>query len=156
YNYSDRGHPHSLPDDQQLQDVAASRSERHSDAYFARALRDGVSHHAVNSGRGQDQREDAEAAQKYTEYPEWHDHAVADLSHRFDIEDRLVAVNRLNLAPDRRGQGQRLRPRARDQSHRLPCVLRQRQVKIRCYRPEQLALHVTDDARHLPHTRGTV
>src|SRR5262245_7369867 len=141
-----------MPDDQQFQDVAASRAERHSDAYFARALRDSVSHHAVNSGRGEDQREDAEAAQKYAEHPEGHDHAVAHLSHRFDIEDRLVTVNRLNLAPDRRGQGQRLRPRARDQSHRLPCVLRQRHVKIRRYRPEQLALRVTDDADHFPQT----
>src|SRR5262249_34985310 len=67
--------------------------------------------------------------QKHAEDAERHDRAVAHLSHRFDIEDRLVAVNRLNLAAHRRGQSEWLRLRARNQEHRIPRLLRQWQGK---------------------------
>src|SRR4029434_3607259 len=56
---TNRGQRHSLPNDQS-EHTTALRAERHADANFLGALRDGVSHYAVDAERGEQERGAAE------------------------------------------------------------------------------------------------
>ena len=56
---TDRGQRHALPNDQS-QHIGFLRTERHANSDFMGALRDRVSHHAVDAERGEQERGTAE------------------------------------------------------------------------------------------------
>src|SRR4029453_12711734 len=60
------GQRHSLPNDQS-EHITSLRAERHADADFLGALRDGVSHHAVDAERGEQERGEAEDCKDWNE-----------------------------------------------------------------------------------------
>src|SRR5690349_2702556 len=55
---------HSLPHDQS-QNIPRLRTERHAHTYFAGALRDGISNRAVNTHRGEKQRDAGKDAEQH-------------------------------------------------------------------------------------------
>ena len=84
------------------------RAQRHADADFVCALRDGVGHHTVDSDRRQHQGENRkESQQQHVEPPRRH-LLGQQLVHGRDVEDGRASVDAVYLRPQRAHQGQRV------------------------------------------------
>ena len=102
-----------------LKNVGALRAERDPDSHFMSALGDRVSDHAVNSDRGQDQRESGKRAeQKHVETPLCH--RIGEIPfHGLDLGNGLIFIERLDLFAQGRRQRSRIHRRA-DDEHSSP------------------------------------
>ena len=67
-----------------LQYVGPSRAERHANADLARLLRDGITHHAVNSDGRENERDARRSEQKHAETLPG-DRRLHDMLHRIDV-----------------------------------------------------------------------
>src|SRR5229473_189197 len=85
------------------EDVARLRAERETDTDFPGALRDGVSHHAVNSDGGERQREGGENAEQQHAEARAGQGAREQLLHAGDFGYRLVGQERVNLIANHAG-----------------------------------------------------
>src|SRR5580658_4372908 len=77
----------------EAQDVLTLRAERHANADFLSAQCDAVSHDAINSNGGEDQRECAEDSEEHEGEAACGDGIVHELLHGIDGEDGLVFIN---------------------------------------------------------------
>src|SRR5437762_1102654 len=83
--------PHGLAHDQPL-DVCARGPERHADADLARALGHRVGHDAVDTERGDDQRDHREHAHELRVDPRLPHRVLDVLAHRHRVRERQVHV----------------------------------------------------------------
>ena len=86
------------------QHVALLRAERHADAEFARALDDVVSHHAVNTDGGNDERDPGKHCQQQHRETLARDALGHDFLQRPNRADRLILVDRIDRGTQRAEQ----------------------------------------------------
>ena len=86
-----------------LQNIAAFRTERDADPDLACLLRNGVTHHAVNADRREDEREPGKDREQQHAETLPRNCAGDDVLHRIDVCYRLIFINR----PDRVARGGR-------------------------------------------------
>ena len=131
-----------------LQHVFALRAERHADADLMRALGDGVGHHAVDSHRGETERERGEGHQQRQIEARLHDRIRKQLVHGADFVDGHVPVDGEHLLADGAGHAGRFEGRAHGKIHGArEGELRQREIRLLApFDVRAVMLHVADHA----------
>ncbi len=109
-------------------DLSSLRTERHANADLARALRDGVTQHAVSSDRRQEQRDagknSGEQRRRATR-----DEALRDACiHRADVIERELRMRGANQLAQRLSERFRTLARARDDENTGTVAIGVRQV----------------------------
>src|SRR5262249_56010087 len=77
------------------------RAERDTDTDFARPLRDGISHHAVEAERGEQNGDGRKSGKQHRVKAARRDRIVEERFERRDVAQRLVLVDLLDLVFDR-------------------------------------------------------
>src|SRR5713101_741404 len=132
------------------EDVAWLRAERQANADFPGALRDGVSHDAVDADRGQRQRETRENAEQQHAEARAGQGAREQLLHAGDFGYRLVGQERVNLIANHAGGCERVAGGAYREYRSTPTfivILRVGGVdRGEGWAIDRLVFHVRDDA----------
>ena len=136
----------------QQSDVAASGAEGHADADLPGPLGDHVRHHPVESERGEQGGDRAEAGQHRRSDPLRQHGQPEMLLHRARL-DRQLRVEGVGLANQRIEHRARIGRGSRHQHHVRLVRLRERlvEVRLRSFR-ERAVLAVPHHAHHLPST----
>src|SRR5262245_12418026 len=99
--------------DKEFEHVARIRPQRHANADLARALRDGVRHHAVNPHDGQRHRDGGQSGEQQGVEAWLGDGSPSQIFHRHDVAYRRIGVQLVDLAHDGLGHARRLNCSAR-------------------------------------------
>ncbi len=139
---------HPLPDDE-AKHVARLRAQRHADADLLSALRDRISHHAVNPDAARISAAPAKTVKSNVETRRVPIDCSDHVFHGADVVDRLVLIEAQHFASHGGSNRGGIAGGSNHQRHEIPApVLRVRHIHLRARspHPEQFRLGVADYA----------
>src|SRR5712675_2204349 len=146
----------SLLEDQS-KDICWSRSERHAQTKFFRAARNRIGNYAINSDRGDDQRNSREQTEQQSEKSRTRLRGRKNVFHEANVGNRNGRIDGLHFLAHGAGQRARVTVGAQDDKGIIvtaPMLLRVRQIEFGAGWPVDAGilyvLNHADDGTHRP------